>query len=226
MLDAVGGHEIKIVPVSEGMLHDTVDAALNQPEPDWESPRADDWTRGGAWGSQRTILFGGLTCAYCLFTGDSSRRAPSPPLQYIDIHFCASSAMKKPWVSCALPCASLGRAKDAAVSCGAIFCGAMLQTPDEDSRLAAKGSGRLGQHAAGRKLTKRGCGRQDDCTGRGSGGVGGLWPATGMLCNGDGRGGQCPAGRSPCQCCQGIALLSCAYGLPCSPRKGWGVHGG
>jgi hypothetical protein len=33
--------------------------ALSEPEIDWAAPRPPDWIMGGAWGSQRTILFSG-----------------------------------------------------------------------------------------------------------------------------------------------------------------------
>lgn len=58
-LDALGGHTIKVLPASADMLAGPVGAALSEPEVDWSAPRPPAWILGGAWGSQRTVLFSG-----------------------------------------------------------------------------------------------------------------------------------------------------------------------
>jgi hypothetical protein len=60
ILDSAGGHEIKVIPCTEELLHQSVESVLRLPEPQWELPRPDNWTRGGAWGSNRAILFAGM----------------------------------------------------------------------------------------------------------------------------------------------------------------------
>lgn len=45
------------------MLQSPVAVALAEAEVDWSSPRPPEWIMGGAWGSQRTILFSGETNA-------------------------------------------------------------------------------------------------------------------------------------------------------------------
>ena len=63
ILDAAGGREVKVIPCDDAMLYEPMSRAVSLPEPDWEQPRPEGWTRGGAWGSQRTILFSGMKCA-------------------------------------------------------------------------------------------------------------------------------------------------------------------
>lgn len=41
------------------MLQGPLDLALATPEVDWSAPRPPEWILGGAWGSQRTIMFSG-----------------------------------------------------------------------------------------------------------------------------------------------------------------------
>ena len=67
ILDAAKAPEVKVIPCNEAMLYEAMSMAISLPEPDWEQPRPEDWTRGGAWGSQRTILFSGM------------KSAPAPP---------------------------------------------------------------------------------------------------------------------------------------------------
>lgn len=43
IVDAAGGQEVKVVPVKEEMLHMMVEDVVKMPEPDWESPRPDDF---------------------------------------------------------------------------------------------------------------------------------------------------------------------------------------
>ncbi|KAL6752564.1 hypothetical protein V8C86DRAFT_2439210 [Haematococcus lacustris] len=69
MLDAVGAAAIKVLPISGSeALHESVDAVLWAPEQDWAAPRhvADlrgeaDPLGGGGWGSQRAVLFSGIS---------------------------------------------------------------------------------------------------------------------------------------------------------------------
>ena len=63
ILDAAGGREVKVIPCDDAMLYEPLSRAVSLPEPNWEQPRPEGWTRGGAWGSQRTILFSGMKCA-------------------------------------------------------------------------------------------------------------------------------------------------------------------
>jgi hypothetical protein len=61
MLDTLGAHDVKVLPVLPAMLEGTVAAAAGAPEVDWGAPRPEEWVRGGAWGSQRAVLFSGLS---------------------------------------------------------------------------------------------------------------------------------------------------------------------
>ncbi len=63
ILDAAGGREVKVIPCDDAMLYEPLSRAVSLPEPNWEQPRPEGWTRGGAWGSQRTVLFSGMKCA-------------------------------------------------------------------------------------------------------------------------------------------------------------------
>ena len=63
ILDSVGAPHVKVTPATEEMLQGPVAAAVRAPEPDWGAPRPADWIRGGAWGSQRAVLFSGLPVA-------------------------------------------------------------------------------------------------------------------------------------------------------------------
>ena len=63
LLDALGGAAIKVLPATEEMLAGTVGEAVRADEIDWALPRPADWVLGGAWGSQRAILFSGLPVA-------------------------------------------------------------------------------------------------------------------------------------------------------------------
>ena len=81
ILDAAGGREVKVIPCDDGMLYEPMSRAVSLAEPDWEQPRAEGWTRGGAWGSQRTILFSGMKYAppmsrKSLFFAQQSRHTP------------------------------------------------------------------------------------------------------------------------------------------------------
>jgi hypothetical protein len=60
ILDSAGGHDVKVIPANEEMLFQKMSTAIHLPEPAWDKPRPEDWTRGGDWGSQRTILFSGM----------------------------------------------------------------------------------------------------------------------------------------------------------------------
>eukprot|EP00884_Botryococcus_braunii_P004215 jgi/Botrbrau1/13795/Bobra.0056s0045.2 len=60
ILDTAGGYDIKVIPCTEELLHTSVEKVLRLPEPQWELPRPESWTRGGAWGSNRAILFAGM----------------------------------------------------------------------------------------------------------------------------------------------------------------------
>lgn len=60
ILDSAGGHAVKVIPVKEELLYEKMSMAIHLSEPDWEKARPADWPRGGAWGSQRTILFSGM----------------------------------------------------------------------------------------------------------------------------------------------------------------------
>lgn len=60
ILDTAGGHEVKVIPCTDDLLQEPVEKVLRQPEPQWELPRPDNWTRGGSWGSCRVILFSGM----------------------------------------------------------------------------------------------------------------------------------------------------------------------
>jgi hypothetical protein len=51
---------VKVIPVKDELLYEKMSTAIRLPEPDWEAARPEGWTRGGAWGSQRTILFSGM----------------------------------------------------------------------------------------------------------------------------------------------------------------------
>ncbi|CAL5227845.1 g10877 [Coccomyxa viridis] len=63
ILDAAGGREVKVIPCDDAMLYEPLSRAVSLPEPNWEQPRPEGWTRGGAWGSQRTVLFSGMKLA-------------------------------------------------------------------------------------------------------------------------------------------------------------------
>lgn len=60
ILDTAGGHEVKVIPCTEDLLQEPVERVLRLPEPQWDQPRPESWTRGGAWGSSRVILFSGM----------------------------------------------------------------------------------------------------------------------------------------------------------------------
>ena len=59
-LDNLGAHAIKVIPCLGDVLHGSVAAALDLPEPAWEEPKPAEAARSGDWGSQRTVLFSGL----------------------------------------------------------------------------------------------------------------------------------------------------------------------
>jgi len=65
VLDAAGGKAVKVIPCNDAMLYEPMSTVVGLPEPDWEQPRPEGWTRGGAWGSQRTILFSGMKYVSC-----------------------------------------------------------------------------------------------------------------------------------------------------------------
>jgi hypothetical protein len=60
LLDSLGADRVKVLPATQSMLAGPVGAAVREPEADWSAPRPADWIQGGAWGSQRCILFSGL----------------------------------------------------------------------------------------------------------------------------------------------------------------------
>jgi hypothetical protein len=51
--------QVKVLPVSQEMLQLPLELAVQQEEIDWSSPRPPQWIMGGAWGSQRTLMFSG-----------------------------------------------------------------------------------------------------------------------------------------------------------------------
>lgn len=63
ILDSVGASAVKVLPATDEMLAGPVSAAVRADELDWSAPRPADWIRGGAWGSQRVVLFSGLPVA-------------------------------------------------------------------------------------------------------------------------------------------------------------------
>ncbi len=63
ILDMAGGQDVKVIPCKDDMLYERISLVLGLPEPDWDAARPADGPRGGAWGSQRTILFSGMKCA-------------------------------------------------------------------------------------------------------------------------------------------------------------------
>ena len=63
VLDAAGGQGVKVAHVTSQQLQLPQDEVLHSAkEPDWESPRPEDWGLGGGWGSQRVLLASGLSC--------------------------------------------------------------------------------------------------------------------------------------------------------------------
>ena len=59
-LDSIDNYHTKVLPSGGQMLYSTVGQAINTEEPDWEKPKEGSiWQT--AWGSQRTILFAGLS---------------------------------------------------------------------------------------------------------------------------------------------------------------------
>lgn len=78
ILDAAGGREVKVIPCDDAMLYEPMSRAVSLPEPDWEQPRPEGWTRGGAWGSQRTILFSGMKCAPSSILSQLQKHGQSP----------------------------------------------------------------------------------------------------------------------------------------------------
>eukprot|EP00775_Hariotina_reticulata_P003320 gene3320-3597_t len=56
-LDSLDAHQVKVLPVSQEMLQLPLELAVQQQEIDWTSPRPPQWIMGGAWGSQRTLMF-------------------------------------------------------------------------------------------------------------------------------------------------------------------------
>ena len=61
LLDELGGHDVPVTAVPQDYLTRPLYAALQIPEPDWESPRAhDSFNQGGEFGSQRCVIFSGL----------------------------------------------------------------------------------------------------------------------------------------------------------------------
>ena len=78
ILDYAGGHDVKVVPCKEDMLFERMGVVIRLPEPDWASARPEGWTRGGSWGSQRTILFSGMKCARPLHPTSLPAAKPRP----------------------------------------------------------------------------------------------------------------------------------------------------
>jgi hypothetical protein len=58
-LDSLGAQQVKVLPASDDMLNNSLEAALEAQEVDWSAPRPPEWIMGGTWGSQRTVLFSG-----------------------------------------------------------------------------------------------------------------------------------------------------------------------
>lgn len=63
MLDTIGLHDVRVVPLTDALLHALQGQVLHAEEPDWESPRQMHQFPLGAWGSQRACLFSGLSIA-------------------------------------------------------------------------------------------------------------------------------------------------------------------
>ncbi|GAX77278.1 hypothetical protein CEUSTIGMA_g4724.t1 [Chlamydomonas eustigma] len=61
ILDSAGGNEIKVLMCTDEMLVGSVEAALWEEEVDWSQPRPQMWNQGRAWGSQKTLMFSGLS---------------------------------------------------------------------------------------------------------------------------------------------------------------------
>ncbi|CAL8462278.1 g1809 [Coccomyxa elongata] len=80
ILDSAGGHAVKVIPVKEELLYERMSTAIHLPEPDWGKARPVDWTRGGAWGSQRTILFSGMKLAAQAALVELLEEAGLPPV--------------------------------------------------------------------------------------------------------------------------------------------------
>ncbi|BDA46139.1 hypothetical protein COCOBI_08-2310 [Coccomyxa sp. Obi] len=80
ILDSAGGQAVKVIPVKEELLYEKMSTAIHLPEPDWEKARPVDWTRGGAWGSQRTILFSGMKLAAQAALVELLEEAGLPPV--------------------------------------------------------------------------------------------------------------------------------------------------
>jgi hypothetical protein len=70
LLDTLGAHRVKVLPATQPMLEGSVEAAVHADEVDWGAPRPEGWIMGGAWGSQRTILFSGLPLSAQVRAGD------------------------------------------------------------------------------------------------------------------------------------------------------------
>jgi hypothetical protein len=62
ILDSLQSHHIKILICTRELLQMPQALAVQQAETDWERPR-DSGAGGGDWGSQRAILFSGLSIA-------------------------------------------------------------------------------------------------------------------------------------------------------------------
>lgn len=43
IVDAAGGQEVKVVPVKQAMLHAYVEDVVETPEPEWNTPRPEDF---------------------------------------------------------------------------------------------------------------------------------------------------------------------------------------
>jgi hypothetical protein len=87
ILDQAGGHDIKVIPCVEAMLHKPVEEILQTPEINWEDPRPADFTRGGAWGSNRVILFAGMKCDPYVLLALLCKRTTSSLVQAVYLGF-------------------------------------------------------------------------------------------------------------------------------------------
>lgn len=63
VLDALHARHIKVLVCDAALLDTPVAAAAATAEMDWTAPRPPNAAGGGGWGSQRAILFTGLTVA-------------------------------------------------------------------------------------------------------------------------------------------------------------------
>lgn len=63
LLDAMQAQHVKVIVCGDAELHTAQQAALQLPEVDWTAPREEGAATGGSFGSQRAVLFAGLSHA-------------------------------------------------------------------------------------------------------------------------------------------------------------------